>query len=146
MGDTKFTATCWCSKLMLIITMRTSWMRNRTIPDSIITNKTCRSFWPPRLDECNEPKVSSPPDIALTSKNTLRILNTIKPVTRVFTAMDAAKLVAITGGPQAAFWNPATLSNVVEASEPNQVARGNRMKSAYQTKTDRLTCEYDYKE
>ena len=37
---------------------------------------------------------------ALISKNTLRILNTIKPVTRVFTAKDRIKLVKITTGCQ----------------------------------------------
>ena len=33
------------------------------------------------------------PNVLLTSKNVLRILNTIKPVMRVFTAMVAAKAV-----------------------------------------------------
>ena len=39
-----------------------------------------------------EPKVLSI-DVGLIPKNTFRILNTIKPVTRVFTAMDAIKPV-----------------------------------------------------
>ena len=41
-----------------------------------------------------EPIVCSA-DVALTPKNTLRILKTIKPVTRVFTAMVAAKAVRV---------------------------------------------------
>ena len=147
MAATKLIATCWWGKSMLIITTRTNWMINNVMPDSIIMNKTFRSLLPPLAFEFNEPKVSSP-ETALTSKNTLRILYTIKPVTRAFTAMDAAKLVTITGGPQGAIWNPAWSSNVVEASDPNQVARDDKLKSAYQKtrKIDRLTCEYDYKE
>ena len=38
--------------------------------------------------------------VALTSENTLRILNTINPVTRIFTTMDAAKPVRVTVCPQ----------------------------------------------
>ena len=83
-------------------TMQTSWIANNAIPDPIITNKTCRSLVPPD-DELNEPNVRSSrgsTEVASglshsTSKNlnTLRILNTIEPVTRVFTAIDAAKPV-----------------------------------------------------
>ena len=43
--------------LRLIITMRTSWMTNNTIPDSIIMNMICRSLVPPI--ELNEPNVRS---------------------------------------------------------------------------------------
>ena len=53
----------------------------------------------PNLVPPVEPKVCSTEVLlALTSKNTLRILNlkTIKPVTRPFTAMVAAKLVIAT--------------------------------------------------
>ena len=61
-------------------TIRTSWMANNAIPDSIIINMICRySFLPPT-------KVGLTP-VAM------RILNTIMPVTKVFTAMDAAKPV-----------------------------------------------------
>ena len=51
---------------------------------------TCRSLVP-----LVEPKLRSTEVglIRLTSKNTLRILNTIKPVTNVFTAMEVAKAV-----------------------------------------------------
>ena len=97
---------------------RTIWMANNAIPDSIITNMTCRSLVPPV-----EPKVRST-EVALTSKNTLRILKTIKPVTRVFTAMDAAKLVRITGIPQVVG------TNVVARTDASQVARGDKLKSA----------------
>jgi hypothetical protein len=73
-------------------TTRTSWMANNAIPDSIIMNITCRSLLPPV--ELNDPNVRST-EIGLNSKNTLRILNTIKPVTRAFTAMDVAKPVRV---------------------------------------------------
>ena len=78
------------SDIRPIITMRTSWMANNVIPDSIIMNMICRSLVPPV--ELNEPNVRST-EVGLTSKNTLRILNTIMPVTRVFTVIDAAKAV-----------------------------------------------------
>ena len=137
MAATMLTATCWWGKLMLIVTTRTNWMINNVMPDSIIMNKTFRSLLPPLVFEFNEPKVSSP-ETALTSKNTLRILYTIKPVTRAFTAMDAAKLVAITGGPQRASWNPALSSNIVAASDPNQVARDDKIEIGL-SKEDRPT-------
>ena len=69
-------------------TTRTSWMANNAIPDSIIMNMTDRSLVLP---------VASEPSAGLTSKNTFRILNTIKVVTRAFTAMDKAKLVINNG-------------------------------------------------
>ena len=68
-------------------TTRTSWMANKAIADSIIMNKICRNLLPPV-----EPKVRSI-EVGLTRIETLRILNTIKPVTKVFTAMDKGKLV-----------------------------------------------------
>ena len=75
-------------------TTRTSWVANNAIPDSITMNMTCWNFVLPV-----EPKVRSI-EVGLTSQYTLRILNTIKPVTRVFTVMDAAKLVRTIGKPQ----------------------------------------------
>ena len=63
---------------------RSSWIANNAIPDSIIMNMACRSLVPP---------VDPNLDVALTSKNTLRILNTIKPVTSAFTVKDATKPV-----------------------------------------------------
>ena len=111
-------------------TIRISWIKNNVIPDSIITNMICRSLLPPPV-ELEEPKVR-PFEFALRSKNVFRILNTIKPVTRAFTTMDAAKLVRTTGVPQSAAVNW-PWSNVIAASDPNQVARGENLKSAYQT-------------
>ena len=97
-------------------TTRTNWTANINIPDSIITNMICRNLVPPV-----EPKDRSIEVVAaLTSKNTLRILNTIKPVTRTFTAIDAAKLAVDTGLPQAVVINmPCT--NVVAAIGTSQV-------------------------
>ena len=65
---------------------RTSWMANNAIPDSIIMNMICRNLLP-----SVEPKVRST-EVGL-NPVALRILNTIMPVIRVFTAMDAAKPV-----------------------------------------------------
>jgi hypothetical protein len=72
-------------------TTRTSWTANNAIPDSIIMNMICRKLVPPV-----GPK-DSPTEVGLTSKNTLRILITIKVVIRAFTAMDKAKHVIING-------------------------------------------------
>ena len=67
-------------------------MANNARPDSIIMNMVCRSLVVPPV----EPKVrSTEVTVALTCKNTLRILNTIKPVIRAFTAMDKAELVIV---------------------------------------------------
>ena len=67
-------------------TKRTSWMANNAIPDSIIINMICRNLLPSA-----EPKVRST-KVGLTPV-ALRILNTIMPVTKAFTAMDTAKPV-----------------------------------------------------
>ena len=92
--------------------MRTSWMTSKVIPDSIITNTICRNLVPPV-----EPKVRSTEVVeALTSKNTLRILNAIKPVTKPFTVMVAARPV-VDRGFQATFKGGTT-----------QVARGSKVK------------------
>ena len=79
------------SSIKLLITTRTNWMANSPIPDSIIMNMICRSLGLPV--ELNEPNVCSTEVALVISKNTLRILNTIKPVTRAFTTMDVAKAV-----------------------------------------------------
>ena len=107
-------------------------MANNAIADSIITNMICRSLVPPV-----EPKVRST-EVALTSKNTLRILNTIKPVTKVFTAMDVAKLVVSNVFhvfPQA----PDEGASAGLPSIASQVASSDRLKLAYQMRIDRLT-------
>ena len=67
-------------------TKRTSWMANNAIPDSIIINMMCRNLLP-----SVEPKVRST-EVGLTPV-ALRSLNTIMPVIKVFTAMEAAKPV-----------------------------------------------------
>jgi hypothetical protein len=85
--------------------------------------------------------------VALTSKNTLRILNTIKPVTRVFTAMDRAKLVRVVGSPHEVIKNwsgnviepfirvGSQVTNIVAPFVATQVARGDKLKSAYQMRS-----------
>ena len=78
-------------------TTRISWTTNNAVPDSIKTNMTCRRLVLPLADD---PKLRSI-EVALTSRNTMRILNTIKPVTKVFTVMESAKLVREIGIPHA---------------------------------------------
>ena len=107
----------------LVSTTRTSWMANNTMPDSIITNMICRSLVPPVDSELNEPNVCST-KVAFTSKNTVRILNTIKLVTRAFTTMDAAKDVKINLVPQGVV-HVVTCTTVTGASDTSQVTRGN---------------------
>ena len=70
-------------------TIRTSWMVNKAIADSIIMNMICRNLLP-----SVEPKTRST-EVGLIPV-ALRILITIMPVTRAFTAMDAAKPVVNT--------------------------------------------------
>ena len=127
---------------MLVITTRTSWMANNAIPDSIIMNMICRSLGPPV--ELNEPNVRST-EVALTSKNTLRILNTIKPVTRAFTTMDATKPVIISMFPQGAIKSSPS-SIIVAPSDASQVTISNKLKSTYQMKIYSLTYVYDCQE
>ena len=138
-------------------TTRTSWTANNAIPDSIIMNMICRSLLP-----LVEPNILST-EVGLTSKNTLRILNTIKPVIMAFTAMDTVKLVIIIGFkgtccelevdsgtiPSISI-DPSVHFSIfqtscfpvdvgftnIEASDPNQVARGDKLKSAYQMNID----------
>ena len=66
-------------------------MANNAIPDSIIINMICRNLLPSGPQPSVEPKVRST-KVGLTPV-ALRILNTIMPVTKAFTAMDAAKPV-----------------------------------------------------
>ena len=68
------------------IAIRTSWMANNAIPDSIIMNMICRN-----LLLSVEPKVRST-EVGSTPV-ALRIRNTIMPVIRAFTAVDATKPV-----------------------------------------------------
>ena len=120
----------------LLITTRTSWMANNAIPDSIIMNMICRSLGPPV--ELNEPNARSTEVALLTSKNTFRILNTIKPVTRAFTTMDATKPIRFSVGPHGGLkTSPFTI--ICEPLPATQIARGDKLKSAYQMKIDSLT-------
>ena len=97
-------------------------MANNAIPDSVIMKMICRSLVPPVV-----PKVRST-EVALTSKNTLRILNTINPVARALTAMVAVIAVKNTWFVQAVPQND--IDDVI------QVTRGDKLKSAYQMKID----------
>ena len=84
----------------------------------------CRSLVPPLPSEPNDRST----EVGLTSKKTLRILNTIKPVTRVFTAMDATKAVRVVGYPQKAT-KSRPCSFVIAPRDACQVARGDKLKS-----------------
>ena len=131
-------------------TTRTRWMANNAIPDSIIMNMMCRSLVPAvKLNEANVrstgvASISS----RLDSKNTLRILNTIKPVTRAFTAIDASKPVKIKVFPQ---WGVTgwSCSVFIALSDASQVtSRGDKLKlePAYRMKIDGLTYGCDCQE
>ena len=114
-------------------TTRTSWMANNAIPDSIIMNMIIiyrlENLVPPPV----EPKVCEVLLTAFISKNTLSILNTIMPVIRAFTAMDKAKAVTFIVTPQAVVRiSPCT--NVITTYDTSQVARGDKLKWAYQMK------------
>ena len=101
-------------------------------------NIICRSLV--LVVELNEANVRST-EVAsvlsrLVSKNTLRILNTIKPVTMAFTAMDATKPVRIRVFPQGGDTGP-SCSVFTPLSDASQVTRGDILKSAaYQMKID----------
>ena len=103
-------------------------MANNAIPDSIIMNMICRSLGPPV--DLNEPNVCWTEVALVTSKNTLRILNTIKPVIRAFTTVDAAKPVRASVSPQGAPKTPPS-SIIIVPFVASQVARGDKLKSAY---------------
>ena len=113
----------------LVITMQTSWIANKAIPDSIIMNMICRSVVPPVEVELNEPNVRST-EVGLITMNTLRILSTIKPVTRAFAARDAAKPVRTNVLPQGVIedW-PCIIARAPFVA--SQVARGDKLKSNY---------------
>ena len=102
-------------------------MANNAIPDSIIMNMTCRSLSPPV-----EPKVRSI-EVLGVARVTLWILNTIMPVIRVFTAMDAANAVMNRMFVQLM---TALSSLVYPGIDTSQVARGDKLKWAYQMKID----------
>ena len=109
---------------MLPSTSRTNWAENSNMPDSMSTNIVGRSELPPVA-----PKFRSS-DVGLTSRNTLKILNTIKLITSAFRTMDMARPVTVSVLPQSGTesW-PCTRD---KGAEPPtiQTARGNRSKSA----------------
>ena len=107
-------------------------------------NMTCGSL---ELSvEPNEPNVCST-EVGLNSLVTLRILNTIKPVIRKFTAMDVAKPVRVNLFPQGAVERK-PCSMFTAPCDAIQVARGDTLKSAYPMKTriDLLTYVCDCQE
>ena len=105
---------------MLLRTTRISWMANNVIPDSIIMNMICRILEP--SVEPNEPNVRST-EVGL--KNTWRILKTIIPVVRAFTAMDVAKPVRANASPQGAV-TTLSCSTPIAPADTIQVARGGK--------------------
>ena len=76
---------------------RTNWMANKAMPDSIMTKTRERKFLPP----LTTPKdFSTEVEPCWTFRNALKILYTIKPVTRAFTAMEMATLMLVAIKPQ----------------------------------------------
>ena len=75
-------------------TSRVNWIENNAIPDSISM----------MITDINVvfPSVRSSEVVALTSRNTLKILNTINPVTRAFTIMDMTSPVTTNVSPHTA--------------------------------------------
>ena len=88
-------------------------------------NMICRSLVSLAF-ELNEPNVRST-EVGLTSKNTMNILNKMKPVTMALTAMDAAKAVRVIVYPQGnkLIWSG---SNAIAPSDASQVARDDKFK------------------
>ena len=79
-----------------------------------------------------EPKVHLT-EVGLSSKNTLRILNTIKPVTMIFAAIDTTMPIRATMFHQVGikFESCRNVLAPPPASDPtSQVARGDKLKSA----------------
>ena len=135
--------TTGCMVTMMASTTRTSWMANNAIPDSIIMNTTFRSLEP--SVEPNEPNARST-EVGLNSKNTLRIFNTIKPVVRAFTTIVVAKPASLNVFPQGAITRSRSCSAFVAPSAANHIARGDKLKSAFQMEIDLLTYVCDCQE
>ena len=108
-------------------TTRVSCMANNAIADSIIMKIICRNLLPPHDPKICSTEVGSIPAV------TLRILNKIKPVTKVFTAMDAAKPVKNNTFGQSLLLLMLEYTSKAVAS---QVARGDKLNKAYLTKID----------
>ena len=126
----------------LVNTTRASWMANNAIPDSIITDIMCWSM----VFSVELPNVRST-EVDLTPLNTLRILNTIKPVTRAFVTMEATKPVRTNVIYQGAY-NNWPCSTVTAPCDASQVAKVDKSISVYQIKlnSDWLTKVCDCQE
>lgn len=110
----------------LLTATRANWMVNNAMPDSIMMNMIDQSFVPPVMPK----EFSSEVVINLTSWNTLKILNTIKHITRAFTLIDMARLVMASVFLRPETTNrPSTLKSGTTLSPPAQVARGNKFQS-----------------
>jgi len=83
------------STLRMLSTTRINWIANIAIPDSImmkIMDRTLASVLP--MLRVRSPKVGT------SSRDNLRILSTIKPVTTAFTVKEMARLVIVAILPQ----------------------------------------------
>src|ERR1700678_977539 len=103
---------------------RDTWMANKAMPDSISMNIMDRSFLSPVAPSVCSFELYVP----LTPRNTLKILNTTKPVTRAFTIMDRTSAVITITSPQYA----ATVCSCTIFHEPlldTKVTTGKQLKS-----------------
>ena len=85
----------------------------------------CEDDMPNLVPPAFEPNCRSI-EVTSTSKNTLRILNTIKPVTRVFTAMDEAKPDRVNVPPHGAV----NIPSVIAPIDASKVAIDEKLRSA----------------
>lgn len=108
----------------VLVTNRANWIKkNKAIPDSTSMNMTRQNVLPSVM-----PKFWSSM-IVLTCRYTFKILNTIKPVTRTFTAMEIimAVLSSVISHPGPNTW-PRTLDKELLAPPVIQIARSNRFR------------------
>ena len=75
---------------------RSIWIANKVMPDSIMTKITERYFLPPMMPK----DFSAEVEFCWTFWNALKILYTIKPVTRAFTAIEKTRLMLAAITPQ----------------------------------------------
>jgi hypothetical protein len=111
----------------VLTTTRANWIENNTMADSIMTNMIDQSLLPPLMPK----DFSSEVVVYLTSRNTLKILNTIKHITRAFTVIDMTRLViaSVLLSPETTN-RPSTLNfGTTLIPPPIQVARGNQFQS-----------------
>ena len=103
------------NRITMLTQNRANWIENKAIPDSISMNMTRRSVFPPVK--------------ALTSRNTLKILKTINPVTRAFIIIDSVRPVRVRILLQAECVWPSTTANTGRVACAIQIARNYRLKS-----------------